>query len=522
MAHQCTVSHRLSIWLLCWSFALVPAVSRADIRLPAIVGDNMVLQGGDRVSLWGWADPNEEIGVHVSWHDMGWTVQADKDGKWMTRMTAPKVGGPYEIALKGKNALTIKNILVGEVWVCSGQSNMQMSVDSAANAEQEIAAARYPKVRLFSVERRVAETPQADCKGKWVECSPETVGEFSAVAYFFGRQLYEKLDMPIGLIHTSWGGTPAESWTSQSTLEENPLFEPILKRYQDALAQYPQALVKYKENLAQWNEAAKKAREAGTPAPPRPREPLGPGNPWAPAGLYNAMIAPLTPCVIRGAIWYQGESNAGRAFQYRELFPAMIKSWWNAWGGDSFPFLFVQLANYMDTKPEPGDSSWAELREAQRMTLDLPNTGMAVIIDIGEAKDIHPKNKQDVGKRLALWALAQTYGKDVVYSGPIYKSMEKKGNKVILHFDHVGGGLVARGQSVLQGFAIAGQDRKFVWADATIEGETVVVSSEKVADPLGVRYAWADNPVCNLYNKAGLPASPFRTDAWPGVTVNDK
>jgi sialate O-acetylesterase len=305
-------------------------------------------------------------------------------------------------------------------------------------------------------------------------------------------------------------------------LEQNPVFEPIVNRYKEALAVYPKAKKEYDEKLAQWKKDAEKAKAEGTKVPPRPSEPLGPESPWAPAGLYNAMIATLTPYTIRGAIWYQGESNAGRAYQYRELFPAMIKSWWKAWPQGEFPFLYVQLANYMQAKDEPGNSTWAELREAQLMTLDLPNTGMAVIIDIGEADNIHPKNKQDVGKRLALWALARTYDKKVVYSGPLYKSMDTKDNKIVLHFDYVGGGLVAKDGGPLKGFAIAGQDQRFVWADARIEGDTVVVSSDKVAEPIAVRYAWADNPVCSLYNKAGLPASPFRTDFWPGVTVDSK
>jgi sialate O-acetylesterase len=375
------------------------------------------------------------------------------------------------------------------------------------------------------VARTVAETPQPDCKGQWVECSPQTVGHFSAVGYFFGRELHRQLNEPIGLIHSSWGGTPAEAWTSRPALEENPACEPILTRYKEALAQYPQAQAQYEEDMAKWKEAAAQAREAGTPPPRRPSAPLGPTSHWAPAGLYNGMIAPLVSYVVRGAIWYQGESNAGRAYQYRELFPTLIKSWRTAWDRTDFPFLFVQLANYMDRRPEPNESNWAELREAQLMTLDVPNTGMAVIVDIGDAKNIHPKNKQDVGKRLALWALAQTYGKNVVYSGPLYQSMEKKGDKIVLHFDHVGGGLVARGapdDRALPGFALAGADRRFVWADARIEGETVVVSSPQIADPLAVRYAWADNPVCSLYNRAGLPASPFRTDTWPGITVNNK
>ena len=305
-------------------------------------------------------------------------------------------------------------------------------------------------------------------------------------------------------------------------LESDPDFAPILKRYDDAVSRYPQARKEYEQKLAEWKQAVEKAKAEGTNPPRRPGAPFGPGSPYEPAGLYNAMIAPLIPYGIQGAIWYQGESNAGRAYQYRKLFPDMIKNWRQDWGEGQFPFLFVQLANFMKTRPEPGDSAWAELREAQLMTLSLPNTGMAVIIDIGEADDIHPKNKQDVGKRLALWALAKTYGKDIVYSGPIYKSMKVDDGKIILSFDHVGGGLIAKGDEQLKGFAIAGADRKFVWADAKIEGDTVVVSSENVSEPVAVRYAWADNPVCNLYNKEDLPASPFRTDDWPGVTAENK
>jgi sialate O-acetylesterase len=522
MHDRSTLSRHLTILTLCSLTAAFSPAARADIRLPSIIGDNMVLQGDDTVRIWGWADPNEEIAVNVSWRPSAWKIQAGDNGKWMFKMLAPEAGGPYEMTLKGKNTITLKNILVGEVWIGSGQSNMQMAVRSAANAEQEIAAATYPKIRLFSVERKVAEKPQDNCTGKWVECSPETVGDFSAAAYYFGRELHKELNVPVGLIHTSWGGTPAESWASPSTLEDDATFEPIVARYKEALANYPKAKKEYDEKLEQWKKDVEKAKADGTKAPARPSEPLGPNNPWAPAGLYNAMVAPLVPYAIRGAIWYQGESNAGRAYQYRELFPAMIRSWRKAWPQGDFPFLFVQLANYMQTKDEPGESAWAELREAQLMTLELPDTGMAVIIDIGEANDIHPKNKQDVGKRLALWALARIRDENMVYSGPLYKSMDRKDNKIILRFNHVGGGLVAKDGGPLKGFAIAGSDHKFVWADARIEGDTVVVSSDKVPEPTAVRYAWADNPVCNLYNKAGLPASPFRTDTWAGTTVDKK
>ena len=509
---------------------LLVGTAWADVRLPAVIGDNMVLQRGQKTPIWGWAQPGEEITVAVSWHNMRWSAAADKDGKWRFEMTPPGPGGPYEMTISGKNSITIKNILVGEVWVCSGQSNMQMSVGQSSKAEQEIAAANYPNIRLFSVQRKVAEQPQSDCVGSWQSCSPQTVGDFSAVAYFFGRELHKELGVPIGLIHTSWGGTPAEAWTSRQALEAEQDFAPILQRYDDAVAKYPQAKKEYEQKLAEWQEAVEKAKAEGGRPPNRPGEPFGPGHPHAPAGLYNAMIAPLIPYGVTGAIWYQGESNAGRAYQYRKLLPAMINNWRRDWGRGDSAFLIVQLANFMATKPEPGDSEWAELREAQLLTLALPNTGLAVIIDIGDANDIHPKNKQDVGKRLALWALAKTYGKNLVYSGPIYKSMKVDGNKVILEFNHIGGGLVAGGGlpagpmvgEPLKGFAVAGADRKFVWADAQIDGSTVVVSSDKVAEPVAVRYAWADNPVCNLYNKEGLPASPFRTDDWPGITVERK
>jgi len=525
MDSKCAASRRTVVLTAALMVALLSAAVRSDVRLPAIIGDNMVLQAGGRVCLWGWADPNEEIDVRVSWRDVDWTIQADSDGKWIFQMMAPDSGGPYEITFKGKNTITVKNILAGEVWVGSGQSNMQWSVKDSANPEQEIAAADHPQIRLFTVERKVAEQPQSDCIGKWVTCSPETIPTFSAVAYYFGRELHQELKQPVGLIHSSWGGTPAEAWTSPAALQENPSLEPILTRYRQALAVYPQALVQYKENLEKWQAAAEQAKAEKKPVPSRPGAPMGPDSPHSPSGLFNAMIAPLIPYTIRGAIWYQGESNAGRAYQYRDLFPTMIKSWWDSWqeqGDDDFPFLFVQLANYMAGKDEPGDSAWAELREAQLMTLEVPKTGMAVTIDIGDAKDIHPKNKQDVGKRLALWALANTYGKKVVYSGPLYRSMIRRDNKIVLRFDHVGSGLVARGGEPLRGFAIAGADRKFVWAEAKIEGDTVVVGSDGIAEPVAVRYAWADNPVCNLYNQAGLPASPFRTDTWPGITAANK
>lgn len=492
----------------------------ADVKLPALIGDNMVLQRGAVVTIWGTAEPGEKVAVTMG--DLKLSTEGDMEGRWMVRFTPPDAAGPFEMDITGNNTITLHNILVGEVWVCSGQSNMQWSVSSSANAEQEISQADYPMIRLFSVKRVVADKPMRDTEGSWVICSPETVKSFSAVGYFFGRDLHKELNIPVGLIHSSWGGTPAEAWTSLPALEAVPQFKPILDRWAKILEEYPKAEEEYKQKMAQWEEEAKKAREEGKPEPAKPQPPVGPSHPHRPAGLYNGMIAPLVPFAIKGAIWYQGESNAGRAYQYRELFPTMINDWRNSWRQGDFPFLFVQLANFQASPPPPSDSAWAELREAQMMTLSLPKTGMAVAIDVGEASDIHPKNKQDVGHRLALAAANVAYDRDAIYSGPIYEYMTVEVDKIRLHFKHVNGGLVAKGGSQLSGFAIAGEDRRFVWARTRIEGETVVVWSENVPQPAAARYAWGDNPDCNLYNTMGLPASPFRTDNWPGITVKSQ
>jgi sialate O-acetylesterase len=416
--------------------------------------------------------------------------------------------------------VTLHNVLVGEVWICSGQSNMEFGLSDALNGQQEVAEANYPMIRLLTVPRDVAVQPQPDVKATWVACAPESAGRFSAVGYFFGRDLQQKLGVPVGLIHTSWGGTPVEAWTSRETLEATEEAKPLLERWEKALAAYPEAKKRYDREMAEWKDLAAEAGRDGQPAPTQPRAPLGPDSPSLPAGLYNGMIAPLVPYCIRGAIWYQGEANAARAYQYRALFKALIRDWRRAWGQGDFPFVFVQLANFKQAAAQPGESDWAELREAQTMALQLPETGMAVTIDIGDAGNIHPKNKQEVGRRLALAALATAYGQNVIASGPLYESMAVEGNKARLRFKNVGGGLEARGGEPLKGFAIAGADRRFVWAEARIEGQTAVVRSDQVPEPAAVRYAWADNPVCNLYNKEGLPASPFRTDVWPGITAD--
>jgi len=515
--------HYLLCALLIWSLLIVLPTG-ADVKLPTLLSDNMVLQRDREVPLWGTADAEEPITVTLG--DQQVTTTTNREGRWTVKLPPRPAGGPFELTIAGKNTITLKNVLVGEVWVASGQSNMEWPVGASANAPQEIAAANFPQIRYFGVQHTVAGQPQSGVNGSWVECSPATVAGFSAVAYFFGRELHQTLGVPVGLIKSAWGGTPAEAWISRSGLESEPALKPLLERWDyaclQALEEHARSVDRYFQQITQW---VQEAQQSGSPSP-MPSAPGLPGtltSPWRASGLYNGMIAPLIPYAIRGAIWYQGESNAGRAYQYRTLFPAMIRDWRRAWGQGDFPFLFVQLANFMAPPAEPKESAWAELREAQTMTLQLPQTGMAVAIDIGEANDIHPKNKQDVGKRLALAALANTYGRDVVYSGPLYQSMAIEGNTVRLWFRHLGGGLVAQGGEPLKGFAIAGEDRKFVWAEAKIDGETVVVRSDQVPNPVAVRYAWADNPEgCNLYNRAGLPASPFRTDDWPGVTVNNQ
>ncbi|HPO16282.1 MAG TPA: sialate O-acetylesterase [Candidatus Hydrogenedentes bacterium] len=492
-----------------------------NVSVPNIIGDHMVLQEGLKIPIWGKADPGEMVTVTLDKNTE--QAVADDKGSWCVRLPKMKAGGPYEMGISGKaNSLCIKDILVGEVWMGSGQSNMQWTVSNSNNAAQEIANANYPSIRLFDVERTVATQPKDNCNGSWKVCSPESIPEFSAVLYYFGRELFTVLRVPMGLIHTSWGGTPAESWASRPTLASDPDLNVIVQRWDKILAEYPAAKQAYDQALGEWEKAAEKAKAEGQPEPQKPGAPQGPDHPWLAAGLYNSMIAPLVPYAVKGSIWYQGESNAGRAYQYRKLFPAMIEDWRKSWGQKSFSFYFVQLANFTDVLPEPGDSDWAELREAQTMTLKLKDTGMATIIDIGEAKDIHPRNKQDVGKRLALNALSNDYGKDVVFSGPMYTSVKFKGNEAIITFKYTDGGLQTRNGEFLKGFSIAGADKKFVWANATIQGKKVVVSSPHVNEPASVRYAWANNPVCNLYNGAGLPALPFRTDDWPGITVNKK
>lgn len=491
----------------------------ADVAVGPLFADHMMLQQGRPLPVWGKAGPGEKVAVGIG--DNNGSTTADSEGNWKVVLDPMDWGGPHVMTIRGENTIEIKDVLVGDVWVCSGQSNMQWPVSRSADSEMEINAADWPKIRLFTVERSAAGKPRDTLTASWSVCSPRTVSEFSAVAYYFGRELHQRLGLPVGLIHTSWGGTPAEAWTSRSRLMETGDLGTLVEMWDTRIRSYDRHLDNYIDEVNNWRDEAKQAESSGEPIPRfEAKFPADPRtNPHRASGLYNAMIHPLIPYAIQGAIWYQGESNAGRAYQYRTLFPAMIEDWRDRWGQGPFPFVFVQLANFKERRPDPQESDWAELREAQLMTLQkLPNTGMAVTIDIGEAEDIHPKNKQDVGKRLALWALVLAHGSTVAHSGPIYESMFAEGNKVYLTFRHAQAGLVAEGGGALKGFAVAGADRHFHWADAEIDGNTVIVSSPKVERPVAVRYAWADNPECNLFNRDGLPASPFRTDDWPITT----
>jgi len=513
--------------LILLAVCAVPAA--ADITLNNMFGDHMVLQQGIKNKVWGKADPGEQVTVTLGGQTHATTAAAD--GTWHVFLDPiQEYGGPHTLTVKGKNTVAFSDVLIGEVWVCAGQSNMQWSVNASNDPDLEKAAAKFPNIRLISVPNVGTQDPQWNFNGTWQKCSPETVGNFSAVGYCFGRQLHQTLGVPVGLINNAWGGSAAEAWVKRDKLAAHESLKAIHERWKDEEANYETAKAEFEKKMAEWTLAAEKAKTEGKP------EPAGkPQNPDArmkgnarPGNIHSGVLTPSIGYGIRGAIWYQGESNAGRAYQYRDLFPFMIKSWREEWGLGDFPFYWVQLADFKAEKPEPAESDWAELREAQTMTMKaLPNTGEAVIIDIGEGKDIHPKNKQDVAKRLARWALAETYKvPGIACRSPLYKRMEKQGSKVVLSFDNVGAKAADwRPFDVPEpvGFTIAGADRKFVSAKAVILPDgRIEVSSEAVAEPVAVRYAWADNPVCNMYSAAGLPLTPFRTDDFPGVTAAAK
>ena len=653
----------LKTLLLAISGASAALTIQAEPSLPHLFGDHMVLQRDMKICVWGSADPGEHISVALA----GSTAQtiAGADGRWKVSLAPMAAGGPFVLTVRGKTAITSKDVMIGEVWVASGQSNMTFALSGSAGADQELARANNPGIRFFTVPGKIAVTPQLDTRpAMWEVSTPETSKVFSAVSYYFAKRLHETLRVPVGIILSAWPGTQGEEWTDLDSLQREPILWPILERWDAGSPEVksaanqgnplelefddfellplqpnaePKVLSNFDDGLArtsvggdwiyEWNAAPDTAFELvspghggagfavrvagrldglsfphlsatldpnGAPSDLRgyagirfwvrgsgsfqfhllqptifdtddygsptieassewklvtlPFSELGQAGwgvaipftpeaitgisivsmpaigdaPRPPAGLYDGMIAPLEPYRIRGAIWYQGESNTLHAYQYRAILPALIQGWRKSWDEPDFPFLIVQLPN-QGSSPELSDSVWAELREAQLMTLKaVPHTGLAVTIDIGEAKNLHPPRKKEVGDRLALWALGTTYGRKLVYSGPIYERFHVEGNQIRIHFSHLGAGLEASGGGPLKGFTIAGADRKFQHAEAQIDGDTILVSSPEVASPVSVRYAWQDSPDCNLYNKDGLPASPFRTDDWRGLSFDKR
>ena len=488
---------KLTVLLRAFVFLSLVNVALADVRLPNVLGSGMVLQRDLPVPVWGWADAGEK--VTVTFGEQTKSTMAAENGKWMVKLAPIKASAePAKLVVKGNNTVTLENILVGEVWICSGQSNMEWRISQSANAAAETKAANHPQIRLFNVPgHTVAPLPRDRGAGSWQVCQPNTASGFSAVGYYFGRRLHRELNVPVGLIGSNWGGTRIEPWTTQAGFASVPELE----------------------NLAE--------QVKGYTASTR----VGGGTPSA---IYNSMVHPLTPFAMRGGIWYQGESNGGEGKSYYHKKHALVNGWRQAFQNKDLAFYWVQLANFQRPNPDPeGGDGWAKIREAQTEVLDIPHTGMAIAIDLADAHnpgDIHPRNKQDVGGRLAQWALHQTYGKkELVPAGPMYKRFKVEGDRIRLFFDNVGKGLMV-GKKVklepthavkdgkLEHFAIAGVDQQWHWAEATIDGDTVVVHSPKVRKPAGVRYAFSMNPdKANLYNKDGLPAGPFRTERWLGA-----
>ncbi len=482
--------------LLFGALLLVSAPSFAAVTLPALFTSHMVLQRNRPVHIWGMADPQEK--VTVSFRGEVKSTNADALGRWSLYLAPGSAGGPFPLTVKASNTIQLDDVLVGDVWVASGQSNMEFPMTWLRNAKAEIAAANAPQIRLLRVERAYSDYPLSNVKAApWAACTPDSVADFSAVAYFFARDVQQKEHVPIGLIDSSWGGTVAEAWTSMDGLSRDASLMPVFASW----ARMSDAAV----SVQLLRQAVDRDKAEGRPAPNLPWLPEL--QSWAPAQLYNGMIAPLTPFAIRGVIWYQGESNSAldRAPMYSRLFPAMIQDWRRHWAQGDFPFLFVQISSFTLA---PQDD-WATIREAQRQTLALRNTAMAVTIDIGNPDNIHPKDKQDVGERLALAARAIAYGEhDLEYSGPLFQQVTQEPGVLRVWFTHAESGLTAKG-GALEGFEVAGTDGKFVPATAKIDGATVIVGSPQVTAPKFVRYGWANSPKCNLYNQQNLPASPF-------------
>lgn len=491
---------------------LVTISIKADIILPAIISDNMILQQNTEVNIWGKADINEKIEIRTSWEEKRYSTQADARGKWSLKIKTPiKTNLEQRLLIKGKNIIEVKNILIGEVWLCSGQSNMDFQVSKGTgwrtgviDEEKEMQDATFPDIRLFHVEQKLSpEQELDDCEGQWLVCNPENLKTFSAVAFFFGKDLYKNINSPIGLVQSTWGGTHVESWTKMSEMKYDPVYADLVYDFYNSRDNFEADLNRYEEQLKEY-EIKKEVK--GTDLQ-KPKKPKGIYHNKALSTLWNAMISPILPYTIKGVIWYQGESNSIRHQDYKYVFTKMINSWRKEWGLGDFPFYFVQIAPHYKQPPH--------IREAQLETWQsVDNTGMVVITDAADSTDIHPRHKQIPGARLAKWALAKTYGQDGAYSGPIYKSHEVQEDKVIITFDYVDGGLYSSDGKSLKGFTLAGPDKKFYPATAVIDGDKVVLSAPEVPFPMAIRYHWENFFRANFYNKAQLPASPFRTDRW--------
>lgn len=501
---------------------ILPLSSFAELKIPAIIGDHMVLQQKQANPIWGWDEPGREVTVTLG--DQVKKATAGDDGKWTVKLDPLDASyDPHTLTIEGSSKRVIKDVLVGEVWMCSGQSNMGMTVGGDWKHKVETLASNHPNLRLITVPRVGTQELQSDFNGQWESANQTNIPRFSAVGFFYGRYLHEILDVPVGLINNAWGGSAAEAWVRRESLEKDPRFAATMEGWvkREEQLQSEEAKAQYEKALADWKVKAEEAKAAGKPAPRGPASPDATlkGN-ARPGNIFAGVVHPTLGYGMKGVIWYQGESNAGRAWEYGKLFPYMIEQWRAEWGQGDFPFYWVQLADFQAEVDEPGESSWAELRESQTKTMSLPNTGEAVIIDLGEGNDIHPKNKYDVAARLVRWALQKDYGiEGIEAQSPTYTEMSIEGNKAALKFDHIDGGLRTVDVNEVRGFAICGEDKKWVWADAKITApDTIEVWSESVEKPVAVRYAWATNPVCNVVSRDGLPLTPFRTDDFPMTT----
>jgi sialate O-acetylesterase len=495
---------------------------RADVSLPDVLSDSMVLQRGVRVPVWGRAEPGEAVTVGFAGQTKKATAGAD--GRWRVWLDPLRANATAQVlTVSGKNRVELKDVLVGEVWLVSGQSNMQFTLAETREAQAAIAAASHPNIRLFNVSRQVAFKHKPPPLATWRATTPESVKDFSAAGYYFAVELQKELGVPVGVINSSYGGSQAEAWTPVEYLLADAELKPTVERTKVWDEERPRVKVEYEEQIKRWREQADKAKAAGARPSPSPPVPDALREYRVASSIYDGMIGPLIPFPVRGAFWYQGESNEARAEQYGKLLPTMIRAWRERWGQGDFPFGIVQLPNYRDPKPEPADEPWSHIREAQRRTArSTKNAGLIVTIDVGEARDIHPKNKLDVGQRMARWALADVYGRKLTAAGPMFSRMKVAGSKIVLTFEDVGTGLRIRDGDRLQEFAVAGEDRKWHWAEARIVGkDKVEVWSTDVPRPVAARYAFNNNPRRpNLTNDTGLPAAPFRTDDWPDPTAD--